>query len=333
MATPIAVRNYSSTALPTQISTNIDNQLSTTNIPVQSTAGYPPAPFTGCFERNTPNQEFVLCTGIPDNNHFIVVRGYDGTPPSQHFAPATFEHTVGAIDYREANWHHTDTTRDDHLQYALTSGVRAFTGPTLAPGVGSNLTGTTGRYVGATTGAPTGTARTYLIGDWASDTSSRCFWFCTAGGAPGTWVSTLLTPCARIYNNSQTIGATNAWFQIASMVQDHALGGCTIVSNAIKLPITGIWRMSAWITYQNAQNPVAAGRYVCGIYRNGGLVREFNYTSSVTAYANVGGSDTGQYAANDLVTLYGWQSSGANQASFAGSPYTFLAAQLVSTFS
>lgn len=333
MATPIAVRNYSSTALPTQISTNIDNQLTTTNIPVVSTVGYPPVPFTGCFERNTINQEFVLVTGVPDGFHFIVVRGYDGTPPSQHFAPATFEHCVGAIDYRESNWHNTDTTRDDHLQYVPANGSRPFTAPMLAPAVAANLTGTQGRYVGATIGAPTGTAHSYLVGDWASDFTNHCYWFCIVAGAPGTWTSTNVTPCARMYNNSQSIGGTNVWFQIGSMVQDHAIGGCTIASNAIKLPIGGVWQMSAWITYQNAQNPVAAGRYVCGIYRNGAMVREFNSTSSVTAYMNVGGSDTGSYAVNDLITLWGWQSSGANQASFAGSPYTFLAAQFVSPFS
>jgi hypothetical protein len=127
-ATPISVRNYSSTSLPTQITTTVDNQLTTTNIPVRATAGYPAAPFTGCFERNTPNQEFVLVTAVPDGNHFTVVRGYDSTPAVQHLAPATFEHCVGAVDYREANWHHTDATRDDHPQYLLTSGLRPSTG-------------------------------------------------------------------------------------------------------------------------------------------------------------------------------------------------------------
>jgi hypothetical protein len=332
MATPIAVRNYSSTTLPTQITTNIDNQLSTTNIPVVSTAGYPPTPFTGCFERNTPNQEFVLCTGIPDGYHFIVVRGYDGTPPVQHLAPATFEHCVGAIDYREANWHHTDTTRDDHLQYVPANGSRPFTAPMLAPGVAANLTGTSGRYVGTTHGAPTGTSVSYLVNDYASDPFNHCLWFCTAAGAPGTWTSTNVTPSARMYASAQTVIGASTWVQVVSMVQDHAIGGCTIASNAIKLPISGVWQMSAWITWQTSGNPAAAGRYVAGIFRNGGMVREFNQTTSVSAYVNVGGSDTGQYAANDLITLYGWQSTSL-EGTFAGSPYTFIAAQFVSPLS
>ena len=124
MPTAIAARNFLNTSPPTNLSANIDNQLTTTSIPVNSTAGYPPVPFTGCLERNTSNQEFVLVTNVPDANHFTVVRGYDGTPAVAHLAPATFEHCTGAIDFREANQHHTDTSRDDHGQYMLASGVR-----------------------------------------------------------------------------------------------------------------------------------------------------------------------------------------------------------------
>lgn len=124
MPTPIAVRNFLNTAPPTNLTANIDNQLTTTSIPVANTAGYPATPFTGCLERNTSNQEFVLVTNTPDANHFTVVRGYDGTTPVAHQSPATFEHCTGAIDFREANEHHTDGTRDDHPQYMMATGVR-----------------------------------------------------------------------------------------------------------------------------------------------------------------------------------------------------------------
>jgi hypothetical protein len=333
MATPIAVRNYSSTALPTQISTNIDNQLTTTNIPVVSTSGYPPAPFTGCFERNTINQEFVLVTGVPDGFHFIVVRGYDGTPPVQHLAPATFEHCVGAIDYREANWHHTDTTRDDHLQYVPANGSRPFTAPMSAPGVASNLTGTSGRYVGVTHGAPTGTSVTYQVNDYASDPTNHCFWYCTTAGAPGTWTSSLVLPAARLFASAQTVIGVNAYAQVVSLAQDHAVGGCTTASNAIKLPISGIYRVSCAIMWQTSNNPAGAGRYVAAIFRNGAMVRQYNQYTYGSAFAHPGGSDTGQYAANDLITLYGWQGSSGVEGTYAGSPYTYIAVEFVSMLS
>lgn len=124
MPTAIAARNFLNTSPPTNLTANIDNQLTTTSIPVSSTAGYPTPPFTGCMERNTANQEFVLVTNTPDPNHFTVVRGYDGTTPVAHQAPATFEHCTGAIDFREANEHHTDSSRDDHPQYMNSSGAR-----------------------------------------------------------------------------------------------------------------------------------------------------------------------------------------------------------------
>jgi hypothetical protein len=331
MPTPILVRNYSATSLPTSLTANIDNQLTTTNIPVVSTASFPAAPFTGCFERNTPNQEFVLVSAIPDPNHFTVVRAYDGTSPIAHNAPATFEHTVGAIDYRDANQHHTDTTRDDHLQYALTNGTRAFTGPTLAPAVGANLTATSGRFVGISNGAPT--TGTYLLNDYTADPTNRCMWFCLTAGSPGTWSSTRIKPCARIQATAQTILVPNTWGQITSMAQDHAVGGCTITANSIKLPISGVYRVSCAILYQSSNAPSSAGRYVASVYRNGGQVRQYDQTTSVAAYANPGGSDTGQYAANDVITLWGWQNSPDNAASYASGVYTALAVEFVAYLS
>jgi hypothetical protein len=212
VATPISARNFSNTTLPTQLSANIDNQLTTTNIPVQSTANYPPVPFTGCFERNTINQEFCLVTTIPDANHFTVVRGYDGTPPVQHLAPAVFEHCVGAIDYREANWHNTDTTRDDHLQYALTNGSRPITGlQTFQAGLSTPFVAVAGnfgsniatRYMGGTgpgVGPPGG--GTFQVGDWIIDVLGHR-WTCITAGTPGTWT----VEAGRMVGHYQNTGA------------------------------------------------------------------------------------------------------------------------------
>jgi hypothetical protein len=218
MATTFMARNYSSTSLPTQVSTNIDNQLTTTNIPVQSTAGFPPVPFTGCFERNTPNQEFVLTTGVPDGNHFTVVRGYDGTPPSQHLAPATFEHCVGAIDYREANQHHTNPALDDHIQYLRTDGSRPSTGLQAFPsGISTNIltvAGDTpgsyvsGRYVGGTAGPGPPGGGVYLVGDWVLDTVN-CRWQCVVAGSPGTWIPEPGHVFARLFGPAAGVDIVN----------------------------------------------------------------------------------------------------------------------------
>jgi hypothetical protein len=330
--TSIIARNYSATTLPTNLTANVDNQLTTTNIPVVSTLGYPAVPFTGCFERNTPNQEFCLVTAIPDLNHFTVVRAYDGTSPIQHLAPSTFEHCVGAIDYREANWHNTDTTRDDHLQYALTNGTRTFTGPLTAPAYGATLAGTAGRFIGVSNGPPT--AGTYLNNDYSADPTNRCLWFCITAGTPGTWSSSRVKPCARMQATATTSVPTNTWTQITSLAQDHAVDGCTIASNAIRLPIGGVYRVSCAILWQTpAGGAPADGRYVAAIYRNGGMVRQYNGFTSANAYCQPGGSDTGQYAAGDLITLWGWQASSATEGIYASGIYTNIAIEFVSYLS
>lgn len=205
----ISARNYNNTAPPTNLTNNIDNSVNTTNIPVGSTSGYPPVPFTGCLERNTQNQEFVLVTSTPDTNHFIVVRGYDGTPPVQHFFGATFEHTTGAIDFREANQHHTDTTRDDHLQYVPVNGSRAITGvQSFSSGIVAQylqLAGFPGaniqtRYVGGTGPAAPGPpgAGTFQVGDWIRDITGVT-WTCMVAGSPGTWVPEPGRVMARVF--------------------------------------------------------------------------------------------------------------------------------------
>jgi hypothetical protein len=74
---------------------------------VSSTAGYPAAPFTLAIERGVVGQEeFCLCTAIPDSTHFTVTRGYDGSTAHTHTGGlAVIEHAIGSIDYREANAH------------------------------------------------------------------------------------------------------------------------------------------------------------------------------------------------------------------------------------
>lgn len=132
MAVPILARSYSNTATPTSLSVSMGSNDATSTL--QNISNWPTAPFTICFERNTINQEFSLVTGYvaaapgaaPSNtptttNACYVTRGYNGTAGISHQAGVTVEHCTGAIDYQEANAHHTDTTRDDHAQYLNTA--------------------------------------------------------------------------------------------------------------------------------------------------------------------------------------------------------------------
>lgn len=51
------------------------------------------------------------------------------------------------------------------------------------------LTGTTGRFVGVSNGAPA--SGTYNTNDFTIDPTNLAIWVCTAGGTPGTWTGLL----------------------------------------------------------------------------------------------------------------------------------------------
>ena len=92
-------RNYSNTAPPVSLTVAATNVATT--LTVASTTGYPAAPFLLGLERGTANEEVVLCTATTATT-FTVTRGYDGTSGKAHAIGTSVEHTVAAIDYREA---------------------------------------------------------------------------------------------------------------------------------------------------------------------------------------------------------------------------------------
>lgn len=294
-------RNYSSTTPPTQITTNIDNSVNTTNIAVQSTSGYPAAPFTGCFERNTLNQEFVLVTAVPDANHFTVVRGYDGTPPAQHLAPATFEHCVGAIDYREANQHHTNTAQDDHLQYLLTSGARPATGPQSFPqGLSANYLAVSGfpaayvltRYVGGTGpsfGPPGG--GTFQVGDWVLDPGNTR-WMCVAAGSPGTWVPEPGRVVAHYQNTTTLPDAANSIVTVTTLTFtavkniSYVVEGCyqgTIITAAPSWTNAILYSSPSIFAYNSYIQSTSGAAYVVGNVVAGTTVAQTTPTTANTS--------------------------------------------------
>lgn len=92
-------RNYSNTAPP--LSLGVGVSAAATTLTVSSTTGYPDAPFLLGLERGTANEEVALCTARTATE-FTVERGYDGTTAKDHEVGTLIEHTVAAIDYREA---------------------------------------------------------------------------------------------------------------------------------------------------------------------------------------------------------------------------------------
>lgn len=111
----MALRQYIDGAPLLLLSTGINNTSDVT-LTVPSTTGYPATPFTIALERGTVNEEVCLVTAKTGTT-FTVTRGFDGTTIKAHTTGAPIEHATTAADYRDANAHVYDTTRDDHTQY------------------------------------------------------------------------------------------------------------------------------------------------------------------------------------------------------------------------
>ena len=97
----MARRYYSSTAVATTLSGNINN--STTSITVAALSGYPAqTPFTAIIDPDTASEEVVEVTNVSGTT-LTVTRGVDGTSAVSHNAGAVFRHGVSARDFDEAN--------------------------------------------------------------------------------------------------------------------------------------------------------------------------------------------------------------------------------------
>lgn len=103
------MRNYINTATPQPLNAAVSDTAVT--LSVASTTGFPFAPFLLAVERGTPNEEVCLCTALTSTT-FTVTRAYDGTTAKAHAIGAMVEHSVAAIDYREAGSPPRLTTAD-----------------------------------------------------------------------------------------------------------------------------------------------------------------------------------------------------------------------------
>ena len=119
----MARRYYSSTAVATTLSGNVNN--STTSITVTALSGFPnTTPWTALIDKDTASEEVVTVTNVSGTT-LTVTRGVDGTSAVSHNAGASFSHGVSARDFDEANSHVNDTSTDVHSQYVIKSLVNA----------------------------------------------------------------------------------------------------------------------------------------------------------------------------------------------------------------
>lgn len=114
----MALRNYSSTAAPTSLTSLVSASTpgNTDTLNVAATAGFPSVPFTIGVDRGTADEEAMLVTAVTATT-MTVERGYDGTSAVEHLSGAAVEHCVLREDYADANAHIFDDARDDHSQY------------------------------------------------------------------------------------------------------------------------------------------------------------------------------------------------------------------------
>jgi hypothetical protein len=168
------LRYYTSDAQPTTLAVALESVTpgSVGTVEVEEITDWPTSyPFTILLDRGTTSAEVATITQAATGSGAYVfantVRGDDGSLSTAHEAgTATVVHGVSARDFAQPQEH-----INGFLQGMAPAGI---TGATVAT-----------RYVGGVTGGYP-TEGTFETGDWAADTDGT-FWFCTAGGSPGTW--------------------------------------------------------------------------------------------------------------------------------------------------
>lgn len=128
-------RMFSGNAKATTLNGAINS--TTSAIILADATGYPSGAsgnFWIVVDRGTATEEKILCSATAGNTVTAVDRtnsaNRDGTSNTSHANAAPVEHCWTANDADDDNAHVYTTSRDDHTQYILTAGTRAFTGVT-----------------------------------------------------------------------------------------------------------------------------------------------------------------------------------------------------------
>ena len=193
----MARRYFSSTAVATTLSANLNN--SATSLTVTALSGYPVStPWTAIIDKDTVNEEVVSVTGVSGTT-LTVTRGVDGTTAVSHNSGAVFQHGVSGRDFDEANSHVNDTTTNPHSVTASQVGAIANT---LVDAKGDLLTATADNTparlaVGATDGhvlkvkASAATGLEWGAVDGLPSQTSNANKLLTTNGSSASWTDTL----------------------------------------------------------------------------------------------------------------------------------------------
>lgn len=115
-------QQYSSVAVQAHLTAGI--LAGATSCTVDSTSGFPSAPFTIVFDINTATQEVCDVTSVSSLT-LTITRGVDGSAAQAHSNGATVTHSAIARDLREARAHIDASTSNDstgHSVHGLASG-------------------------------------------------------------------------------------------------------------------------------------------------------------------------------------------------------------------
>lgn len=100
-------RNFSSVAVPTTITANIND--SATSITLASVSGFPTPPFSGVLDPGQASEEIVTVTNVV-GTVATVARGQDNSAAVSHSAGATFRHMATGRDLQESQDHISAST-------------------------------------------------------------------------------------------------------------------------------------------------------------------------------------------------------------------------------
>jgi len=274
-------------------------------------------PFFVVVDPGNSFEEKILCSSQSGGNVNVASggRGADGTTAFAHTAGAVVEHVGTAIELDDDNDHVYNTGRDDHLNYAPTSGARPFTGlvtmqagltdtgiftqngnatingnetVTGTLGVGGDISGRSlaisglsgaavaSRYVGATLAGPP-TTGIFNLGDYVVSQDGSVY-VCTTAGSPGAWRAGLSG--APRGNVATTTGpATQTDFTSGTVISLPA----NLVSGR-RYKVTG---------YCFGSQQTSTGTPQCSLadsagYTGGSIVRLFSTLSTPANFAEVG---------------------------------------------
>lgn len=204
----MAIRNYSSVAPETTLQAGINNV--STVILVNSTVGFPAAPFTLALDYGAATEELVDVT-IVAGLSLTVTRAVDGTAATAHGAGAKVRHVSSARDFREANTHINTSTGVHGLTGAVvgTTDTQTLSAKTLTSPVVNDMTfnGTVagGMHIeGDTAGEKTLTVKE------ASSQSTEIFEVTNSGGGVVFNVGDYLGFASANINAATTIDMTGA---------------------------------------------------------------------------------------------------------------------------